>query len=61
MSKKVRLALWIAAIAAVLFVPALAWAQELEGAALEEEASSGGGMGLWAIIAGSGSTFVNFG
>ena len=54
MSKKVRLALWIAAIAAVLFVPALAWAQELEGAALEEEASSGGGMGLWAIIAGSG-------
>ena len=53
MSKKVRLVLWIAVVAALLFVPAMAWAQELEGAVVEEE-SSGGGMGLWAIIAGSG-------
>ena len=53
MSKKVRLVLWIAAIAALLFVPAMAWAQELEGTVVEEE-TSGGGMGLWAIIAGSG-------
>ena len=53
MSTKVRLVLWIAAIAALLFVPAMAWAQELEGTVVEEE-TSGGGMGLWAIIAGSG-------
>lgn len=56
MFKKYRLVLWMAVIAAVLCIPALAFAQEMvmEGGEEAAEASSSSGMGLWAIIAGSG-------
>ena len=55
MSKKSRLVVWMAALAA-LVLPALGLAQEMvmeEGAAAAAAADSGG-MGLWSVIAGSG-------
>ena len=65
MSKKSRMMVWVALLAAMVLVPALGFAQDAaapaaggsgelvmeEGAAAEAPA---GGMGLWAVIAGSG-------
>ena len=54
MSKKSRLVVWMAALAA-LVLPVIGFAQEMvmeDGAAAE--AAPAGGMGLWSIIAGSG-------
>lgn len=65
MSKKSRMMVWVALLAAMVLVPALGFAQDgaapaaggsgelvmEEGAAAEAPA---GGMGLWAVIAGSG-------
>ena len=56
MSKKIRLVIWMAALAALVAMPAIGWAQEIvmeEGAAAEA-AADGGSMGLWSVIAGSG-------
>ena len=55
MSKKMRWAMMAVVLFAALLLPALGWAQELEMAEEAAEESAGGnGMGLWAIIAGSG-------
>ena len=54
MSKKSRLVMWMATLAA-LVLPVIGFAQEMvmeDGAAAE--AAPAGGMGLWSIIAGSG-------
>ena len=55
MFKKSRLVVWMAGLSA-LAMPVVCFAQELEmdAAAAAAEASEKGGMGLWAIIAGSG-------
>ena len=55
MSKKSRLVVWMAGLSA-LVMPAMSFAQELEmeASAAAAEAAEKGGMGLWAIIAGSG-------
>ena len=55
MFKNSRLVVWMAGLSA-LAMPVVCLAQDLEmdAAAAAAEASEKGGMGLWAIIAGSG-------
>jgi biopolymer transport protein ExbB len=57
MSKKSRMMVWLVLLAALVLLPALGFAQEMvmeEGAAASAEESSGGSMGLFAVIASSG-------
>lgn len=56
MSKKSKMMVWVAALMALVMLPAMAWAQELVMEGGEEAAAEAaeGGMGLWSIIAGSG-------